>query len=119
MNKKRAATVLVASSVVLFGSVAVADAAPARPATVCGGSNGATVSGGTATWRVSCSGGTATVSGSVRDTKADGLCAQVHVIFANGASSYSPRACPAGQTRTFSLSGPTYPDGVSVYLELH
>jgi hypothetical protein len=66
-----------------------------------------TVPGGEAHWTkcINYSGlwTSVTVDGWVKDTRADGKCAQVKAIFNDGTDTdYSPKACPAGHKQSFS-----------------
>ncbi len=70
----------------------------------CGQNLHPKVRGGEAKWSLSCSGGRITISGWVKDTRADGKCAQVRVHLPNGDVHYSGRACPEGNTKHFSWS---------------
>jgi hypothetical protein len=71
----------------------------------CGDSFHPKVNGGEAAWSLSCHGGVITISGWVRDTRADGRCARVRVHMPNGDVHYSQRACPRGRQHNFTFSG--------------
>jgi len=99
----------------------VASASEAGPTdfviqTQCGESKEAVVGGGEAYWKATCSGSSMTVSGWVRDTAADGMCARVKALM-GGTWKYSERACPAGTTKTFELTGSESDAEVYLYLE--
>lgn len=79
----------------------------------CGQVQNVTVSGGQASWSHSCSGGNIRVSGWVKDTRADGKCAQVKAEYSNG-TQWSAKACPSGSVKYFDFSGPG--NYVPVYL---
>ncbi len=61
------------------------------------------VSGGQASWTVTCYGGKVYVNGWVKDTAADGKCARVKSLIA-GEWHYSSPACPEGTMKTFDWS---------------
>jgi hypothetical protein len=79
----------------------------------CGQTINASVSGGQAGWSLTCSGGNIRVAGWVKDTKADGKCAQVKAVYSNG-TQWSPRACPSGTVKYYDFNGPG--SSVPVYL---
>jgi hypothetical protein len=58
------------------------------------------------------------VDGWVRDTDADGKCAQVYGYDSNGRYFESPRACPKGQTHEFHWQSGMVSD-ISVYLHVN
>ncbi|WP_152521528.1 hypothetical protein [Amycolatopsis decaplanina] len=64
------------------------------------------VAGGWAEFTVRCGGNTVTVSGRVVDTSADNRCARIKVYWpSENRTSYSPKACPEGQSKDFTLYG--------------
>jgi hypothetical protein len=63
------------------------------------------VSGGQASWSHTCSNGQIRVAGWVKDTKADGKCAQVKAVYSNG-TQWSNKACPSGEVQYFDFNGP-------------
>jgi hypothetical protein len=71
-------------------------------------------SGAEAHWTVTCSGGRVYVDGRVKDTAADGYCAQAKALIGS-TWYYSARACPSGTTKYYSWSGPG--NSASVYLQ--
>jgi hypothetical protein len=57
-------------------------------------------------YSISCSGGKSTAAGWLKDTRADGKCIQVKVVWPdNGATKFSKKACPEGEDETFSFTG--------------
>lgn len=111
MKKQR--TVRLVAAMALAGTATLGFANPAaaadkdQPASVriqagCGAVfNNVKVTGGAASWNISCTNGTnARIEGFVEDTEADGKCAYVKA-FANNGESRVPlaKACPKG-TRT-------------------
>ncbi|GAA0299422.1 hypothetical protein GCM10010302_42490 [Streptomyces polychromogenes] len=93
-----------------------ASAAPTGVTGACGTTNAAYTSGAEAHWTIQCSGGNVSVTGWVKDTDADGQCAQVYAYFPyTGNWKYSARACPKGDVKEFTLTdqGST---GANVYL---
>ncbi|MFF4795474.1 hypothetical protein ACFY2M_38455 [Streptomyces sp. NPDC001276] len=107
--KKRAIGALVALTAGL-GTFTLATPAHAGS---CGQVTDAKVSGGQASWAHACSGGYIRVSGWVKDTSADGKCAQVKAMYSNG-TQYSAKACPSGTVKYFDFYGPG--SSVPVYL---
>ncbi|GAA4910007.1 hypothetical protein LX16_2784 [Stackebrandtia albiflava] len=101
-----------------LGVIAVPGAAHAdvRPMTVCGQEMDVEIDGGLAYWRASCRGTTMTVSGWVRDTDADGMCARVKALIGTRWH-YSARACPEGDQESFSFSGTDNDAQVYLYVE--
>ena|SRR5436305_5582375 len=72
------------------------------------------VSGGEAHWTKCRNPGSVQVVGWVKDTRADGMCAQVYANFNNGQTRFSDRACPKGTIREFNWSEPA--SNASVFL---
>src|SRR4051812_24720841 len=72
------------------------------------------VPGGEAHWTKCHNFGSMQVIGWVKDTRADGKCAQVYANFNNGQTHFSDRACPKGTVREFNWSEPA--SDASVYL---
>lgn len=105
---KRLAGAVGMSAAIAGGMLAVATPASAAS---CGTVWDVYISGGESHYTVDCFGTTYRVSGYVKDTRADGKCAQVKAVFGSG-TQYSPRACPKGTSRNFDLSGTR---GVNVY----
>jgi len=64
------------------------------------------VSGGEASWTLTCSGGNITMSGWVKDTSADGECARVKGVFNNNTVYQTAGACPKGTSVSFSWTAP-------------
>ncbi|HEY0637397.1 MAG TPA: hypothetical protein VGD67_07105 [Pseudonocardiaceae bacterium] len=79
--------------------------APSASADTCNNSRDVYIPGGESHYTLTCSGGRIYVNGRVKDTRADGKCAQVKALI-NGTWYYSDRACPAGTTKYFSWDGP-------------
>lgn len=103
-----AAVTMTAAGLVTFGLGSPASAGS------CGEvKNNVRVSGGQASWSHSCSGGQIRVSGWVKDTSADGKCAQVKAEYSNG-TQWSNKACPNGEVEYFDFVGPG--NSVPVYL---
>jgi hypothetical protein len=76
-------------------------------AATCGNTENVRTGGAEAHWTINCGGGGVSVDGWVKDTDADGQCAQVYAFFpADGSTQYSPRACPEGNVKHFNLRGP-------------
>ncbi|GGL12325.1 hypothetical protein Sme01_69550 [Sphaerisporangium melleum] len=87
---------------------------PVQPFGSCGQVvNNVRVSGAQASWSHSCSNGNIRVSGWVKDTSADGKCAQVKAEYSNG-TQWSAKACPKDQVKYFDFNGPG--SSVPVYL---
>jgi len=63
------------------------------------------IAGGEARGTNCTEGQTVTVAGTVTDTNADGRCVYVRVAFAQSPTQDSPRACPEGTSRSFSITG--------------
>lgn len=109
---RRAAFVVALVASALFMATSDATAQDPDPTStveakgVCGQSFHPFVRGGEAYWTLSCSGNKITMTGWVKDTKADGKCAYVKAIFANGDSPTPAKACPKGDETSFSWSGP-------------
>lgn len=82
----------------------VATAIPAYAGS-CGQVQNVSVRGGQASWSHSCANGNIRVSGWVKDTKADGKCAQVKAEYSNG-TQWSNRACPKDEVERFDFVGP-------------
>ncbi len=72
------------------------------------------VPGAEAHWTKCRYGSRTTVSGWLKDTRADGKCAQVYAFFTNGAYRESSKACPAGTTKSFYWDVPA--NDASIYL---
>ena len=64
------------------------------------------VPGAEAHWTECHNGGRTQVTGWVKDTRADGKCAQVRVVFSNGTTRHSQRACPKNTVRQFHFNKP-------------
>lgn len=62
------------------------------------------VNGGEAAWTIDCVGSKVHITGWVKDTKADGLCAFVKAFasFTDGSSRKEAKACPKGTTTRFA-----------------
>jgi hypothetical protein len=57
-------------------------------------------------YSISCSGGKSTASGWLKDTRADGKCIQVKIVWPdNGADEFSKKACPDGEVQYFGFTG--------------
>ncbi|WP_090946795.1 hypothetical protein [Nonomuraea jiangxiensis] len=117
MNKRLAIAGALAAGALVLAGAAPASAAFGDPIQTMGSCgqvvNDVKVSGGQASWSHSCSGGNIRVSGWVKDTKADGKCAQVKAEYSNG-TQWSARACPTNDRKTFDFNGPG--NSVPVYL---
>jgi hypothetical protein len=86
--------------------VGAAGGTPAQAGT-CGDRFNPVAGGNRASWTVACPGSGVEARGWVQDGHADGNCAQVRFYFpANGAWKYSPKACPEGEVRNFTVGGP-------------
>jgi len=70
------------------------------PAQGCGEHKNLIITGATAHWTLTCSGGNITMRGFVVDTAADGRCAQV-LATVGRVKHRSARACPKGDVDTF------------------
>lgn len=104
-TRTRARVAAALSSVVALSGLGVALSAQPAAADTCPNSRDVFVPGGESHYTISCSGGRVYVNGRVKDTRADGKCAEVKAQF--GSTFYfSGRACPAGTTRYFNWSGP-------------
>jgi hypothetical protein len=108
----RRAAVGAAALMATTGLAVIVGVSPASAGT-CGQTVNTSVSGGQASWSHSCSGGQIRVSGWVKDTKADGKCAQVKAQYSNG-TQWSNKACPKDEVEYFDFSGPG--SSVPVYL---
>ncbi|MDX3246087.1 hypothetical protein [Streptomyces sp. ME18-1-4] len=116
-NAKKRIAVGAALTMATAGLVSVGLSTPASAVT-CNKTVNASVSGGQASWATSCSGGNMRIAGWVKDTKADGKCAQVKALYSNG-TQWSAKACPAdtdnpSHIRYFDFNGPG--SDVPVYL---
>ncbi|CAL9519184.1 MULTISPECIES: hypothetical protein [unclassified Streptomyces] len=105
-RKIRTLTAGAAAALVLGVGATLLTAGPAAAAG-CGATLNPKTSGAEAFWEVKCiteSNGTKHVgiAGWVKDTDNDGQCARVKAIFPNGATYYSPQACPKGTKVNFS-----------------
>lgn len=121
ITARTAALVVIASVTSLFATPMIASADEGRPVefalqTECGETRDAVIAGGEAYWTAACNGATMTVTGWVRDTAADGMCARVKALL-SGAWKYSERACPSGTIKNFTLSGTESDAEVYLYLE--
>ncbi len=95
----------VAAAAALMVPAAGAHAADIQPYGVCGDTFNPSVTGGKASWTLSCSGNNITIAGWVEDTKADGKCARVTAYFSNSETT-TWKACPAGTRTNFSATKP-------------
>lgn len=68
----------------------------------CGSTRNPDVPGAQAYWQVECSSGKVRITGWVKDTRPDGKCARVKATYPDNYTYYSPAACPAGESRSFS-----------------
>ncbi|MFD0557163.1 hypothetical protein FB566_2419 [Stackebrandtia endophytica] len=121
ITARTAALTVIATVTSLFATPVIAVADEVGPVgfalqTECGESRDAVIAGGEAYWTAACSGATMTVTGWVRDTAADGMCARVKALL-GGTWKYSERACPSGTTKNFTLSGTESDAEVYLYLE--
>ncbi|MEU0936356.1 MULTISPECIES: hypothetical protein [unclassified Embleya] len=73
------------------------------------------VNGAEAHWTVWCSGNRVYVDGYVKDTKADGKCAEVYGSVGS-VQVNSANACPSGNKKTFAWNAPG--NSVALYLRL-
>ena len=113
-----------ASALVAAPGIATAATAPAgapsaqsvvAPLGGCGETRDVRTSGAEAHWTINCGAGRVSVDGWVKDTDADGQCAQVYAYFpADGSTKYSAKACPEGDVKEFTLTGPG--SSANVYL---
>jgi hypothetical protein len=90
----------------LIGLAPAASADPIGPLDACGQSFHPIVRGGEAYWVLTCSGGYITMQGWVKDTAADGKCAQVKGVFNNNIVRLSNKACPKGEKESFTWRHP-------------
>jgi hypothetical protein len=90
------AVTLAAAAWTTFGA-----AGPAAAGT-CGQTFQPRVNGGEAAWNLYCSGGRITISGWVKDTKADGKCAYVKAFGDGQQLLPHPKACPKDTKTNFS-----------------
>lgn len=99
------ATIATTAGLFLLTPISPAHAAVQSPALLatCPDTFNVKVSGGEASWTVTCYGGKVYVDGWVKDTAADGKCARVKSLIA-GVWHYSAAACPNGDRETFSWS---------------
>lgn len=117
-NLRKKIAVSAAVAVSTAGLATLALATPASAGTCGQVFNDVTVRGGQASWSLTCSGGNIRVSGWVKDTKADGKCAQVKAVYSTG-TQWSAKACPTDPNsgthiRYYDFSGPG--NSVPVYL---
>jgi hypothetical protein len=114
--KKRMAGALT----VTVGLVSLATIGLAGPSSAAGCGkvfNGVEVDGGLASWTITCTNGTdAQITGTVKDTAADGKCAYIKA-FANTGASKVPlaKACPKGTVTKFDWKVPGAVD-IAAYL---
>jgi hypothetical protein len=101
----RRTTVALAGSAVL-GAVLGLSAFAAPAAAACDPPQDVTVPGAEAHWTECHNGGGTQVNGWVKDTNADGKCAQVYAEFSSGGRQESLRACPANNVKTFDFNEP-------------
>ncbi|MFN2494322.1 MAG: hypothetical protein ABR608_00205 [Pseudonocardiaceae bacterium] len=107
---------LVCASALAVPGIATAATTPAGVASAqsvvapmggCGDTRNVYTSGAEAHWTINCGAGQVSVTGWVKDTDADGQCAQVYAHFpANNSWKYSAKACPKGTVKEFTLTGP-------------
>jgi hypothetical protein len=64
------------------------------------------VDGGEAYWRLTCSGNNVTITGWVKDTKADGKCAYVRAEGGGRTANPLAKACPKGKVTHFTWTVP-------------
>jgi hypothetical protein len=102
MRIRRALATLVSVSTVALGGVIVAGT-PARAA-ACGLGH-INSSGGDLRYHYNCS--ARSISGTLKDTKADGKCAYKH-IWAGGFENSTTRVCGAGKSGAFKIYGGDY-----------
>ena len=94
-----------AAGVTALASIgAIGIASPAFAGT-CGQTFSPSISGGKASWTLTCSDGNITMKGWVEDTSADGECAHVKGIFNNNIV-HDAKACPKGTRTPFSWTHP-------------
>jgi hypothetical protein len=73
------------------------------PLGTCNNSYHPSTTGGEAAWNLVCAAGGVTMSGWVKDTKADGRCAYIKAFAGNGDSRVPlAKACPKGKVTQFS-----------------
>lgn len=120
--KRRMITGLVAvAAFAACSGTAVASAAPAAPSGEvsvlgrCPETKDVYINGAEAHWTVWCSGSRVYVDGYVKDTKADGKCAEVYGSVGSVAVN-SANACPKGNKKTFAWNASG--NSVSLYLRL-
>lgn len=110
MNRIAAVAVLAFSSVGTFGTVAVGAADDAEPSEVitisgtCEDDYDLETSGARAGASLWCDEGRIHIDGWVKDTAADGQCAEVNGRIGNRVLD-SPNACPKGEKKYFSYDG--------------
>lgn len=95
----------IAGAAVIAGGITVLGVVPAASADTCNNARNISITGAESHYTLTCSGGRVYVDGRVKDTRADGKCAQVKALI-DGRWYYSDRACPNGTTKYFSWSGP-------------
>ncbi|WP_371558436.1 hypothetical protein OG416_35375 (plasmid) [Streptomyces longwoodensis] len=108
MNARRLAAAFLLPAAACGGLLAsTAPPASAAAQGSCGDTRDASTSGAQGHWTINCSStGTVSVTGWVKDTDADGQCAQVYAYFpATGSYQYSAKACPKGDVKYFTLNG--------------
>lgn len=103
MKKSSLALAFASSAVAMVAFSGTATAA--TTVITCGPYYNITTSGARATVRECHDGNNVRVNGSVTDLDADGQCGQVYATYNNfvNVTDYSPRACPKGQTDTFTF----------------
>jgi hypothetical protein len=116
LARRIAVSLTVVAALATAFSPASAGADDIGPLTVCGEEMNPEVGGGLAYWRATCNGSTMTVSGWVRDTDADGMCARVKALIGTRWH-YSARACPKGHQEPFSFTGSDNDAQVYLYVE--
>jgi hypothetical protein len=96
-----ALSTLVPTGVAQAATGATAGAATGAVGTLACETRDVYISGAEGHW-TKCTGTYTSVNGWVKDTRADGKCAQVYSIWTGGAYRESARACPSGTVRQFS-----------------
>lgn len=113
MKSRRLAAAVAAAAAI--GGLATTTVSTPASADVCGAVRDVFISGAESHYTITCVNGITYVNGRVRDTRADGKCAQVKAQI--GATfHYSARACPKDDVDYFNWSGRA--NGASVWTYL-
>jgi len=94
------------AALTLVGSTILGLSGFAPPAAACDPPKDVSVRGAEAHWTECHNGRRTQVDGWVKDTRADGKCAEVYSMFSNGKTERSAKACPNGQVERFHFDQP-------------